>query len=389
MPRRYGITWNLTELHGWGLVGIHTALYLIEQQRAPFLMAEPLLGTVRPHLHATLQPLIEPYERYVKLEQSRNGRVLKFNDIDVMQSLGNRMDSNSPHLEGQRTIGVIAFEDTALGGEVKQRGDRYDFIVTHSTYNRDLLVNAGFRDVRMAWQGVDPSEMVLPPRSNRFAGRFVVFSGGKLEFRKGQDIGLRAFRIFHARHPDAVLAAAWHSPWPRLSASIAESPLSATTPTVDPATGQLQARQWAVANGLPTEAFVDLGFVARGQLPQLMADMDVALFPNRCEGATNLVAMEAMGAGVPCILSANTGHRDLLTAPDTSFVLTRQIPLADPRGDRTGWCDSDVDEIVDHLETIYSDRAEARRRADAGKAFVLGERTWRRFAETFVAECDR
>jgi glycosyltransferase involved in cell wall biosynthesis len=389
MAPRYGITWNLTEVHGWGLVGIHTALYLIEQGRAPFLMAEPMLSTVRPHLRGTLEPLVEPYRRYVKLESQRNGGVLKFTDIDVMQSLANCMESNSPWLEGPRTIGVIAFEDTRLGGDVKVRGDRYDFIVTHSTYNRDLLLNAGFRDVRMAWQGADPSEMVLPPRSPRFGGRFVVFSGGKLEFRKAQDMVLWAFRAFHARHPDALLVTAWHSPWPHLARNIDESPLCAEAPTIDPATNMLDIKRWAAANGVPPEAVVDLGFVSRPQMPQVLADIDVALFPNRCEGATNLVAMEAMGAGVPCILSANSGHVDLMTRPGLCYPLVEQRQLDNPRGDRTGWCESDPDEILDQLERIYTDRAEAKRRGEAARDFILTERTWRRFAETFVAECDR
>jgi hypothetical protein len=63
--------------------------------------------------------------------------------------------------------------------------------------------------------------------------------------------------------------------------------------------------------------------------------------------------------------------------------------LDNPHGDRTGWSDSDIDEILDHLETIYTDRAEAKRRAELGRTFLLTERTWRQFAETFIAECDR
>jgi glycosyltransferase involved in cell wall biosynthesis len=389
MAAPYGITWNLTEVHGWGLVGIHTALYLIEQGRAPFLMAEPKLSTVRPHLRETLEVLNASYQRYAQLESQRNGRVLQFSDIDVLQSLGNRMVSNSPWLVGRRTIGVIAFENTLLDAEAKANGDKYDFIVTHSTYNRDLLQAAGFRDVRMAWQGADPTEMVLPRRGKRFKGRFVVFSGGKLEFRKGQDVVLRAFARFQARHRDALLVTAWHSPWPDLAKNISESPLCAETPQIDPATGRLEMGRWAAAHGVTKAGFVDLGFLARPALPQLMADIDVGLFPNRCEGATNLVAMEAMGAGVPCIISANTGHVDLMVEPDTCFPLTRQTPLANPNGDRNGWCESDVDEIVDHLETVYANRAEAKRRAKIGRNFIAKKRTWRQFAETFVAECDR
>jgi hypothetical protein len=39
----------------------------------------------------------------------------------------------------------------------------------------------------------------------------VVFSGGKLEHRKGQDLVIRAFVRFVQRHPDAVLVTAWGS----------------------------------------------------------------------------------------------------------------------------------------------------------------------------------
>src|SRR3546814_1575573 len=44
----------------------------------------------------------------------------------------------------------------------------------------------------------------------------------------------------------------------------------------------------------------------------IVREMDAALFLSRCEGGTNLVAMECMACGVPTVLSANTGHLDLV-----------------------------------------------------------------------------
>ena len=38
--------------------------------------------------------------------------------------------------------------------------------------------------------------------------RFLIFSGGKMELRKGQDIVLAAFKIFARRHPEATLVTA-------------------------------------------------------------------------------------------------------------------------------------------------------------------------------------
>lgn len=43
------------------------------------------------------------------------------------------------------------------------------------------------------------------------------------------------------------------------------------------------------------------------QLAEALAEADVALFPNRGEGGTNLMAMQAMASGVPTVLSANSG----------------------------------------------------------------------------------
>src|SRR3546814_10727981 len=83
-----------------------------------------------------------------------------------------------------------------------------------------------------------------------------------------------------------------------------------------------------------------------------MREADVALFPNRAEGVTNLVAMEAMACGVPTILSANTGHLDIV-AEGACIPLRRQRPVVvDDRYLGTGgWGESDVEEMVEALRS--------------------------------------
>jgi glycosyltransferase involved in cell wall biosynthesis len=82
--------------------------------------------------------------------------------------------------------------------------------------------------------------------------------------------------------------------------------------------------------------------------------------------------MEAMAAGVPVILSANTGHLDLMT-PDNSLALTRQSPVTAPVPlGMEGWGNSDIDEIVDRLEILYHDRE---------LAFAMGQRGAQRLAQ--------
>jgi hypothetical protein len=80
-----------------------------------------------------------------------------------------------------------------------------------------MLHAAGIGNVAIVIQGIDRSVFHPAPRSGALAGRFAVFTGG---YRKAQDLVLLAFRAFASRHREAVLATAWHSPWPRLAVTL-------------------------------------------------------------------------------------------------------------------------------------------------------------------------
>lgn len=385
MAHNLALTWQLTEIHGWGLVGVHTALCLVDRNQPPLLLEKPAFITMRPSTREKLEPLMDGYNQISALSAKHGGKKLKLHDCTALHALGNGFipGPTSDLYQGEANIGVIAFEDTGLDSATLEKARRYDRIIVHSTYNHELLLERGLPDVRVTFQGVDPSEMPLLPRTGLFGDRFVVFSGGKIEYRKAQDVVLAAFRIFQARHPEALLITAWHNAWPHTSADIAESPLAVRAPRIDPATHRLRIADWAADHGVPADAFVDLGFLTRAQIAPILAECDAALFPNRCEGATNLVAMEAMACGVPVILSDNTGHRDLIHA-DNCLPLRQQTPVPNPRGTRQGWSESSVEEAVTHLETLFTNRREARAIADRGKIFIRTERTWRDFAESFI-----
>mgnify|MGYP002654532343 CR=1 FL=1 len=379
------LTWQLTEVHGWGLVGVHTALLCADRNLPLLLLQEPKLNTLRPQNRAKLAPLLDGYNRISEISAEREHKVLHLGGCTILHALSSQFEVDAPsrRFRGDRNIGVIAFEDTLFDEQVMTRARPYERIVVHSNYNRDLLIEAGFTNIDCVLQGVDPNELpILSPRG-AFSDRFVIFSGGKLEFRKGQDLVIAAFRIFHARHPDSVLLTAWHNPWPQLAGSIAESRLTPTAAEIDPATNRLKISDWAIRHGAPASGFIDLGFLARDQIAPILTECHAAIFPNRCEGATNLVAMEAMACGVPSILSDNTGHRDLLRL-GAALPITRQYAVDDPHGSRRGWGESSVEEMVMHLETLYANRQDARELGERGQAFIRRERTWRSFAEKFV-----
>jgi glycosyltransferase involved in cell wall biosynthesis len=111
---------------------------------------------------------------------------------------------------------------------------------------------------------------------------------------------------------------------------------------------------------------------------RLVREAHVAVFPNRCEGGTNLVAMECMASGVPTVLSANTGHLDLVEAGGC-VVLERQGPARATAqfAGTEGWGESDVEEVLEAMEWAYANRADAAAVGAAG-AVALADLTWER-----------
>ena len=238
-----------------------------------------------------------------------------------------------------------------------------------------MLKARGLDHVALVMQGIDDALFHPRPRTAMFDERFAVFSGGKLEIRKAQDVVLAAFKVFHQKHPDTVLVTAWHNPWVGTAKEISQSPYVGDAPGVD-REGQLRIAEWADDNGVPPSAFVDLGMIPHMALVQVLCECDVALFPNRGEGGTNLVAMEAMASGLPCILSANTGHLDLI-AEDNCYALHRQSPVPSTANVTQDWGEPALDEVIETLENAYQDRAGAARRGKRGAAFMK-KFTWQR-----------
>ena len=381
---KLALTWRLSEAFGWGISGVHIALYLAERGQPPLVVSEPAWPSMRPATRerlAMLEGLAFQVDELLKLHEP-NPVVL--DEFCVVHALYNQFVAHevSARLRGRRNVGIVVLEDTLLDETMLARARSYDALFVHSTYNQQLLQAHGLPQVHLALQGIDPTEMSPRPRQGRYPGRFVVFSGGKLEHRKGHDIVVAAFACFQRRHPDALLAAAWENLWPRSAMALATSELTPAPPTVDDQ-GRLKIRDWAVANGVPPESFVDLGHLGRDPLAAVLAECDAAVFPNRCEGGTNLVAMEAMACGVPSVLSANTGHLDII-GEERCLVLREQRPVADARGSMRGWGESSVEELVEALERIYFDRAAARARAAKAVEFFQTQRTWRQFAERLV-----
>jgi len=383
------IHWGISSFYGWGVYGLNLALQwtgdpdLQPVASRPVRMSQISLDPLRT---LALRSFVEESAEFdARLRQQLTLDSAPRVDVPLLVGLGDDFQSQPLEqgsvLTGSPTLGVTFFENPNLSADAVARAQEFPWIVTGSTWNEEVLRRVGVDRVSTVLQGIDPTLFHPAPRSGLFGSRFLIFSGGKLEFRKGQDLVIAALRVFLRRHPDAVLVTAWHSPWPQAARSLDHS--GKATPVPIHPDGRIDVIGWAVGNGISPNQIVDLGAIPNAQLPIVLREMDVAVFPNRGEGGTNLVAMECMACGVPVILSANTGHLDLV-GDDICFPLSHQGPVnrpGRPGGAIPGWGESSVDEIVEQLERVSADREEASRRAVRGAARLAGL-TWQRTAES-------
>ncbi len=259
---------------------------------------------------------------------------------------------------------ITVFENSRINPGGLERTRNIRTWITGSEFNAKILRAHGIANPHVVLQGVDTSLFSPGERSGLWENHFLIFSGGKLEYRKGQDLVVAAVRAFRQRHPETILVFAWHNAWPLTMTEIATGGLVDGPPAVH-SDGKIDFAPWLHKHGLPL--FLDLGMPLNWHLPPLLREMDAAIFPSRCEGATNFTAMECLACGVPTILSANTGHLDIIS-DEICYPLKSQKPVRPTTffPNVEGWGESSVDEIVQRLEEIYQNREEARRRAAAG-----------------------
>jgi glycosyltransferase involved in cell wall biosynthesis len=372
-------SWGVSSFFGWGVYGLNLMLHLADHPEVapfcaiPFGPGDVVLDPLRDRRMAALGEA--SVQVWSALSEAQGERVEIGHTL--LEGLGNDLSSaaaaHGKTLSGRPSIGVVFLEQANLSPEARQRADRFALIIAGSSWNEQVLRRHGIRAVTTVLQGVDTALYHPAPRSNLFPGRFVVFSGGKLEFRKGQDLVLAAFRAFRQRHPEALLITAWHSPWSELSATAA-SAKGGITPPPRSEDGTPDVVAWAMANGIPEDAVISVGHIPNIVMPHVLREADVALFANRGEGGTNLVAMECMACGIPTILSANTGHLDLLRH-DIALPLERQGIPESEHFDTTDWGESDVEEMLERLEMLWRDRSAAAALGTRAAAFMAGM-TW-------------
>ncbi|CAN1514267.1 RfaG Glycosyltransferase [Burkholderiaceae bacterium] len=338
--RKLCFNWGISDHFGWGVYGLNLLTY--GQMSKTF----QVIPVEVPSFLYPLDPLTVKYLSE-KLPSPNTDIELLGNDI-FLSALGN---SNLPTIDNRyRNVGVIFSETNPLPPNEILNLKKFDFIIAGSSWNSSVLIDKQI-NAYTVMQGID-LDLFQPAPKKYLKDKFVIFSGGKLEYRKGQDILLKAFAKLASKYKDVVLITAWRSPWEsQFAASINKSsicePLQISTDM-----GK-SIYEWILLNGVQSEQIICLDAIPNRLMPDVFREVDLAVFTNRCEGGTNLVAMEALAYGLPCLISKNTGHLDIIKS-NNCFPLTLQKQI---HGDgMRDWGESSVDEIVDLMEDQYLGR---------------------------------
>jgi glycosyltransferase involved in cell wall biosynthesis len=408
---------------GWGNFGLNMLAQLALNQSMPYY---PIL-TMQPNWRcdrvefdqkAVLKQLVA--EQHKIIEQFGSGREKADYQPNisspVLHGVSNFDAAPWGRVWGSKNVAVCFYEQSVLPDEAVKNAQAYDLILAGSHWNTAVLRAHGVSKVYTIRQGVDVKLFSPEPTSTvarilqgqvdagelskrlhthrgageyrgmrgelDLSGKFVIFSGGKLEQRKGQDILIAAFREFCSRHTDAVLVAAWHNYWPEYMRGISAAGHVQGHPAVHQ--HRIMFGPWIVANGIPRANFYDMGETTHDQIAKLLRRADASIFTNRAEGGTNLVAMEAMAAGSPVIISNNTGHVDIVQE-DHCFPLRKQTPsAAGSSGQASGWYESEVVELLEQMERVYNDQRQAAQKAARAVRFIADEYNWPRAIQELV-----
>ena len=257
---------------------------------------------------------------------------------------------------GQENFGYTFFENE-LSLHSIENARKYDKVLAGSSWCRDRMLEKGINNCGLLIQGIDP-EKFYPITEEKSHDNFVVFSGGKFELRKGQDLVLKAIKILQEKYSDIILVNAWQNLWPETMDSMGTSPYI---------NYEYKEGSWLEVmnhiyqiNGLDPNRTVTLDLIPNNELREIYKQTDIGVFPNRCEGGTNLVLMEYMACGKPVVVANTSGHRDIVSE-NNSLLLNdlTDINIVNANKELTSrWQDPSLDEIISTIEFAYHHRAE-------------------------------
>jgi glycosyltransferase involved in cell wall biosynthesis len=340
---------------GWGVLGKEVALAMAQMTDVRVLSP--------PKADQRLDDEFDLFRirKLLATPQDQGRKSGKFWQVDgpvIQAAIGRDLAPFMPGLAPPADVGYAVFEENILPPAViAQAWRQYRHLAAASNYCAQVLRQHKLTNVSVVPHGVDTTLFCPRAEPRSFlTDRFIVFSGGKFELRKGQDIVIRAYKVLQDRHPDVMLVNSWHNAWPKYRDTMAASKLIRYTP---PRHHDYVAwmNNLLVAHGIDIERVITVGQRDHRLLPGLYHATDLGLFPNRVEGGNNMVLMEYMACGKPALVSYNSGHTDIVRRSNAVLIECHK-----PMERRTDaevsavWNDPSLEETIDKLEWCYQHR---------------------------------
>lgn len=286
-----------------------------------------------------------------------------------------------PHLYGNHCVGYSFCEENLLQRKYALNALRFNHIACGSTWATEQMKEAlkGFDvGVSTAIQGVD-ADVFHPLDDETYPDpeKFTIWSAGKFEYRKAQDVVIRAVGVMMARHKDVHLKTSWWNPWPQSEATMAQSQL------IPWRNSQFEA----CCQYLDMNRVQMIGPEAHGLSVNHINTCDVGLFPNRCEAGTNLPLMEAMSCGLPVLAITSHGHADVTKHFDSrSAIHSKPFIVLRSGMDVAEWYEPELDEVIANLELAYSDRDALPDMGESNRSW-MDRFTWAACAQSLLEAC--
>lgn len=368
---------------GWGVLGKEVVLALSRITDVWILSPPGLEQQIKDEIDLfQFRKLLLASEEHQRMIGSSWGR-----DAPVIQAaMGGSLAAYVPEVGLPCAVGFAVFEENVLSkASIERARTQFRHLVTGSTYCADVLREHGLANVSVVYHGVD-SRLFRPQEDSRpfFKDHFVVFSGGKFEHRKGQDIVIRAYKVLQDRHRDVMLVNSWYNSWRYSRETMAASTLIEYRP---PGNGNYIAwmNELLARNGLDLERVITVGLRDNQMLPTLYHATDLGIFPNRVEGGTNLVLMEYMACGKPVVASYNSGHKDVIRRENAVLIEKHGVlEKSTTSGVTCTWNETDLEETIEKLEWCYQHRDDLHalgRQAAADMRQFTWDRVGRRILE--------
>lgn len=365
MPSSLAISWTLSTISGYGIYGLYIVMQFLRRGGKQIILTrKPSLSALPPLTEYRLTPLFELAAKLDDFLKENPKEILSF-DHAVLHGCGNDFSGfeGQDRVWGNPNVACAALEHLVCTPHGREVASNYQMFIAISRWNEEFLRSLNVGPVHLCHQGIDTTLFAPGPRTGLWCDRFVIFSGGKFEFRKGQDIVLAAFKRFFVKHPDALLVVCWQNLLMPNAVAFALAGHCENVPKAAANYG-LEITPWLRQQGLPEGSFIDLPFTHNLLMPSVLHECDMAIFPNRCEGGTNLVAMEAMACGVPTFVANNTGQKDLIDLLGCkAFHAQKPVKAAPDMQSLEGWGETDVEEVVAALDYVYDHREESARTA--------------------------